>query len=148
MLSMEKYFDGYSVPASLQETVTAVCNRFAINGLCDAMYISNVIANDNGFGDGCGNFTEPQKIDGTKTAKFLQGAYGCNIMRDELGELAAILETGKLDAEKSERGIIAFMQRNEDHKKTCAPWYVRHLDRENIFLSRVLESLRGELAHI
>ncbi len=127
MNHMDKYFDGYKVPEGLKQTVTNICTRFAISGECDPMYIANVIANLNGFGDGKGHFTGKGHINPTKTAERIQWAYGCNIMDNEKNELEDIISIGVIDKSKAMRGLKAFRQRTLQEMKTCDPWRVDYL---------------------
>lgn len=49
-------FEGYNVPNDIKNTSIKICKTFNINGLCDPMYISNVIAVETKTGDGSSNF--------------------------------------------------------------------------------------------
>lgn len=88
-------FGGYIVPETLKKTVVTICKRFNISGVCDAMYIANTIAFENGFGDGRGLFdiSKCQIKDTQKTAKKIQWAYSCNICIRDIQVLATILES-------------------------------------------------------
>ena len=78
-------FKGYEVPKNLKEVSTRICTEFKINGICDPMYISNVIAHELNIGDGNGNFNsntiDTNNID--KLVNRLSGSYGCNINNKE-----------------------------------------------------------------
>lgn len=50
----------YDVPAKLKKVATRLSRSYGIRGICDPMYIANVIAFELGLGDGQGNFTEAQ----------------------------------------------------------------------------------------
>jgi hypothetical protein len=127
MNSMDRYFEGYSVPDDLKHIVTAICTRFAISGECDPMYIANTIASLNGFGDGRGHFKRGGIINPAKTAERVQWAYGCNILPGENGELEKIISTGTIDKAKAMSGLKAFRQRTLQEMKTCDPWRVDYL---------------------
>lgn len=49
-------FDGHKVPTALKEMVEKILKTWTIRGLCDGMYIANVIANESGTGDGMSHF--------------------------------------------------------------------------------------------
>lgn len=89
----DEAFKGYEVPKNIKESSIKICNRFNINGICDPMYISNVIAYELNIGDGQGNFNN-NKIDMTNFDKLvnrLQFAYGCNIKSNEIITLKNII---------------------------------------------------------
>jgi hypothetical protein len=48
----------YAVPEDLRTAATRICRAYGIKGICDPMYVANVIANETGRGDGCSNFFE------------------------------------------------------------------------------------------
>ena len=123
-------FAGYNVPETIKKRAINISKRFAIDGICDPMYISNTIAHASGSGDGQGHFTN-DTISNCKTiAEHLQWAYGCNIQRSEIPELERILEIGSIDTQKAEHGMKDFIKRLETEKKTCDEWRVEYLDRE------------------
>lgn len=39
-------FKGYEVPDNLKLASMSICNRYDIKGICDPMYIANVIAKE------------------------------------------------------------------------------------------------------
>lgn len=51
-------FKGYTVPDDIRRLSERLCVTYGIRGICDPMYISNVIAKELGRGDGQGNFFE------------------------------------------------------------------------------------------
>lgn len=73
----EECFNGYEVPLKLKDISKEICIRFDIKGVCDPMYIVNVIAYEN-------------NID--IAAKRLQGSFGCNIKENDITELINILK--------------------------------------------------------
>lgn len=87
-------FDGHEVPAALKEMVEKILKTWTIRGLCDGMYIANVIANESGTGDGMSHFEADA---GTKVpeaeriAARLQFAYSSTIPKTDLPELVRIL---------------------------------------------------------
>lgn len=107
----ENYFRGNDVPEKLKETAVAIMKRFSINGLCDAMYICNVIAVENKIGDGLGDFRSDVIRYPERAAKSLRYAYGGNITDDDLAELTEIIRSGALDREKAQTGIKAYIER-------------------------------------
>ena len=46
----------YAIPANLRKVSERICRSYDIGGLCDPMYIANVIAFELGLGDGYSNF--------------------------------------------------------------------------------------------
>ena len=141
MKNNDRRFNGYEVPEALRTISAAICTRFIIYGECDPMYIANVIAVQNGFGDGCGKFSECKIASAADTAKRIQGCYGRNITRSEIEELQNIIETGCLDIEKSKIGLIAFKERIDNEMKTCDAWRVEYLTRQNTQIVKTLKAL-------
>jgi hypothetical protein len=47
-----------TAPADIREAAERICNTYEIRGICDPMYIANVIAMSTGRGDGKSNFWE------------------------------------------------------------------------------------------
>lgn len=80
-------FKGYDVPESIKQTSIDICTKYNIKGISDPMYISNVIANELGLGDGSHNFYKDVSIVGSikKLSTRLTLSYGSNIKNsDEL----------------------------------------------------------------
>lgn len=46
----------YLVPEDIKRLSMRLCQSYGINGICDPMYIANVIAFETGRGDGQSNF--------------------------------------------------------------------------------------------
>lgn len=46
----------YDVPADIRAAATSIVRSYPIRGICDPMYIANVIARDLGRGDGQSHF--------------------------------------------------------------------------------------------
>jgi hypothetical protein len=44
------------VPEDIKRLSIRLCRAYGIRGICDPMYIANVIAFELGLGDGCGKF--------------------------------------------------------------------------------------------
>ncbi|WP_368900817.1 hypothetical protein [Oceanobacillus oncorhynchi] len=74
-------FKGYEVPEKLMNVSVEICNQFNIRGICDPMYISNVIAFNTGTGDGQSNFNNNAIIEGNfkLVSEKLAFSYGRNI---------------------------------------------------------------------
>ena len=89
-MDKQKYFTeafkGYNVPTNIRNISESICREFNINGICDPMYIANVIAVELNLGDGCGNFADnkPNLDNVDKVAERLKYSYGCNIDSLEL----------------------------------------------------------------
>lgn len=50
----------YGVPDDIKNAALRICQAYGIRGICDPMYIANVIAKETGRGDGSHNFHERQ----------------------------------------------------------------------------------------
>jgi hypothetical protein len=46
----------YKIPPELRKASERICCSYGIRGICDPMYIANVIAKELGLGDGGSNF--------------------------------------------------------------------------------------------
>lgn len=46
----------HHIPENLKKAVIRICQSYGLTGLCDPMYIANVIAVELGIGDGQSNF--------------------------------------------------------------------------------------------
>ena len=141
---MQNPFAGYDVPEAIKTRVLAILDRFTIQGLCDGMYIANVIAHHTGCGDGAGTFTgTPEFSDKecVQLADILQRSYGCNVFRRNLPELIDILSTGKLDIEKASEGIEDYIDAITKEKQTCKEWRRDYLDRQILKAEETLKRL-------
>lgn len=54
---------GYNVPEGLAEISKIICRLGQIRGVCDPMYICNVIAYETKAGDGCGEFHPQESVE-------------------------------------------------------------------------------------
>lgn len=82
--------DGRKVPSKIRQIALEFCSAYGINGVCDPMYICNVIAMETELGDGQGNF-EPgvegadlswvEPTSALSVAGRLVAAYGSSIER-------------------------------------------------------------------
>ena len=54
----DKAFANTETPENLRRLAARLCRSYGIRGICDPMYIANVIACELGIGDGHGNFNE------------------------------------------------------------------------------------------
>ena len=48
----------YRVPNNIKRLSTCICRSYNITGICDPMYIANIIALELGKGDGQGHFND------------------------------------------------------------------------------------------
>ncbi len=110
-----------AIPKELQKIVVNVMRRFTIHGVCDGMYIANVIAHGNETGNGEGYFTGETKPSNRCTATYLQLAYSYNILPSEIDELLDILN-GKFDFIKATNGIREQISRLKKERKTADEW--------------------------
>lgn len=51
-------FAGHDIPSDIRRVSERICMSYGIRGICDPMYIANIIALELGRGDGKGNFTK------------------------------------------------------------------------------------------
>lgn len=137
-------FNEYNVPLRLRRIAITICERFTLGGLCDPMYICNVIAEMSGHGDGNGNFDQRYyDIDKCDViAARLQHSYGCNIFPDDIQELAEIIRSeGGWDIPVAVNGLVKYIQKVEAENKTADEWR-RDYNLEQINQARrVLEDL-------
>jgi len=124
----EKQFEGYTVPENIKEIVSKIMIRFSITGLCDGMYMANVIAVTCGIGDGCHNFTGNTITEPLKVAERLQGSYGCNIFKDDIKELTNIISQNKIDLSVAIPRMKLYIKKIEQEKKTCDTWIIDYLN--------------------
>jgi hypothetical protein len=70
-------FEGYTVPENIKNASITICDTLNIKGICDPMYISNVIAKETGAGDGQHNFitTEINTNNLTELAERIAYSY-------------------------------------------------------------------------
>lgn len=47
----------YDVPADIRRLAERICRSYGIRGICDPMYLANIIAVETGRGDGQHSFT-------------------------------------------------------------------------------------------
>ena len=50
----------YKLPENLKRLSRRLCRSYGIRGVCDPMYIANVIAVELGLGDGLSNFNQSE----------------------------------------------------------------------------------------
>ncbi len=69
-------FEGATVPADLRAASEALCRRFTIRGICDPMYLANLMAMELGRGDGRGAFhpadSDAREEFGSRLAQLVQ----------------------------------------------------------------------------
>lgn len=111
--TLDKYFEGYTVPEKYKQIVSCIIRRFDLSGCCDGMYMCNLIANKSNSGDGCGHFTGDH-VNVKHSALALFRAYP--IDPDDLPELEQILETGELDPEKAIPGLRRYAKKMRQEK--------------------------------
>lgn len=126
----EDAFRGYEVPEKIKNISMAICERFVISGICDPIYICNVIAAENGIGDGMSHFYGDDIITNPyKTAVRLEGSYGCNITKAEIPEIEFCLMNGYFEKESAIAGLKLFSERTKKELKSCDEWRKRYLKR-------------------
>ena len=113
-----KEYERYHVPENIRRLTDLIMVRFSINGICDPMYICNVIAHTSGLGDGASHFEKGEVKNYGKIAIVLQGSYGCNIERSDIPELTSILEMSTLDFSKTIDGMGGYIKRCRDEIHT------------------------------
>ncbi|MDF2879974.1 MAG: hypothetical protein K0R54_531 [Clostridiaceae bacterium] len=92
MFNFKEEFDKYNVPGKIRKASESICTRFNINGICDPMYISNVIANESESGNGMNTFTSDDIRNTQYIAERLQFAYSTLIKKNDIEELKKILD--------------------------------------------------------
>ena len=86
------------IPYKICMAAELVCKRFCITGVCDKMYICNVIAHTSKNGDGEGHFDEnPVITNYTEIARKIQFAYSSLITYAEVSEMAYIMENLRIE---------------------------------------------------
>lgn len=56
---LAQQFAKTAVPGDIRRAAEQLCSYYNIDGLCDPMYIANIIAHELGRGDGCSTFYAP-----------------------------------------------------------------------------------------
>ena len=141
-MNYNEAFKGYNVPENIKNAATKISIRFAIEGICDPMYIANTIGVTCGIGDGRGNFTTGDIKNSLSAAEHIQFAYGCNILKSETEEVKNIIDTGDIDTEKANKGMKAFIKRVEDEKRRCDSWRIDYLNRQIETLNTNIKALQ------
>lgn len=55
----DEAFRGYdNIPEDIKKIAIRICDAYGIRGICDPVYICNIIAVEQGRGDGKSNFTK------------------------------------------------------------------------------------------
>lgn len=54
----------YEIPADLKRLAIRLCRSYGIGGICDPMYVANIIAFELGLGDGLSHFNAPKTKEG------------------------------------------------------------------------------------
>jgi hypothetical protein len=129
MRNYDEQFKGYEVPESIKNISIQIMTRFSISGVCDGMYICNVIATTCGIGDGCGKFTDDTITKQLEIAERLQSCYGCNIMKEDIKELENIIITGNIEKEIAIPRMNKYIKQLNNEKRICDPWRVDYLNR-------------------
>lgn len=117
------------VPEKIKQIASLIMFRFNIEGLCDGMYICNVMANCSGSGDGCGHFSSDY-INTPLAAAALRGAYGCNIYTSDMDELCQIIDTNDL-CEETEKNIeLSMLKCKMKMESERDEWRVSYYEKE------------------
>lgn len=112
----KKVFEGYDIPEKLKKIASLIMFRFNIDGICDGMYLCNVMANHSGSGDGCGTFRSDY-VNPSVAAEFIQKAYGCNISKDNVEELTSIIEEIDLGEDVTTNMKVSLSRLKEELKR-------------------------------
>ena len=127
-------------PKELVDIAKAIKKRFVINGSADEGYITNVIAYENGLGDGESHFNGETEIKRAKeTAIYLQNAYGCNIAKDEIEELENIIITGQINPATTITGLQRYIQKLKKERRTCDEWRKDYLKK---CINKAIDTIR------
>lgn len=128
---IDRYYTG--TPVVLKKISSLIRHRFCINGICDAMYICNVLGYEFGMGDGESHFISeniPTNANYEKAAKYLQNAYGCNIAKSEITELSDIIRTEKIDFDLAIDGLRRFLKERKQELVRCDEWRKDYLKKD------------------
>lgn len=117
----ERNFEGHEVPEKLRGMAITIMKRFTITGITDGMYLCNVIANQNGMGNGSGYFNGEDHVIGRDTKQFITAVYGCNIHSDkqDQDDLDEILRTGRLNSHRMYLGLQKQIKEIREERKRC-----------------------------
>lgn len=129
MKDYNRYFEEYNVPENIKRISICIMKRFTIIGICDGMYICNIIASENKIGDGKGNFSGHHLTKFKETANTIQSCYGCNIEKEDIKELTEILKNGKLNLAKAQNGIKKFIEDRKREKRNCDKWRIDYIEK-------------------
>lgn len=144
IMDYSKQFENYEVPENLKRIASAIMERFVIDGICDGMYICNVIAVENGLGDGNGFFVNGDVIYPEKTARRLQFSYGHNIRKQDIDELVGILKTGRLDRKLSINGLNKLIRDMKEEQQKGDLLRFPYLERSIDEAKKTLAKLNSE----
>ena len=139
----ERSFEGYAVPEKLKRMAVTIMKRFVITGICDGMYICNVIANQNMMGDGAGHFNGEDHVIDRKTREFLSTAYSSNIRSDETDQkdLDEILRFGSLNSYRMHKGLTKKLATLRAEKKKCDIYRKEYIARQINFAKATLAEI-------
>ncbi|MBO5551322.1 MAG: hypothetical protein J5966_05125 [Lachnospiraceae bacterium] len=131
----ERNFEGYEVPEKLKNMAITIMKRFTLTGICDGMYICNIIANQNMMSNGAGKFNGEDHVIGSDTKRFLTAAYSCNIREDstDQDDLDEILRTGTLNSHRMYEGIRKQIKQIREEKRSCDIFRKEYCDNKLIF---------------
>lgn len=135
-----------NVPETLKTLAELIGFRFCIDGECDAMYICNRIAHTAKIGDGKNNFWGTEIKNHTECAVALQSAYGWNIRKEDINELAAIIETANIDPGVAIEAMKYWVElRQLELKETPDEWRKPYLKTKIREMQKNIEKLeKGE----
>jgi len=86
----------YVIPPRIRKISEHICRHYSINGVCDPMYIANMVGMCFNVGDGRGHFDNDVALIDPSRLKHLvgriMGAYGCIIGKGDAKILASIIK--------------------------------------------------------
>lgn len=140
----KKAFEGYEVPEKLKQTASLIMFRFNIEGICDGMYLCNVMAHQSGSGDGCGSFTSDY-VNTDIAADAISGAYKTNISSSEREELSYMIEHNALSKQ-----VIQNMESSLDRWKNMLrqnhdEWRTSYLEKNISIYEEKMEWLKNQM---
>ena len=140
----KKAFEGYEVPEKLKQTASLIMFRFNIEGICDGMYLCNVMAHQSGSGDGCGSFTSDY-VNTDIAADAISGAYKTNISSNEREELSYMIEHNALSKQ-----VIQNMESSLDRWKNMLrqnhdEWRTSYLEKNISIYEEKMEWLKNQM---
>lgn len=135
-------FKPYRIPKKIKNISVKICTRFLLSGVCDPMYIANLIGVENKIGDGKGHFISDYISNPELLAMVIQTAYSDNILSNDIPELVEIIKTGTFDNKKASKAIENKIIILTNKKAVCPQHEVLNFQYQIDFAKNVLEIIK------